>query len=317
FSVNPTAGDAELRCFLDDIRYQGEWQVKVAQHIRDHGGWDVHFSHWHLFDHINHPTVNPADPEGPDYDPVQGEWMIAAQRQTYIIGDAVLKQFLELADDETLVCVLSDHGMPPAHRWGHPLARLEEAGLLVRTPAGRIDLERSQVYVLPDRGSEVYVSLQGREPFGTVPPQRFAAVQEAAIDALLDWRDPLNDKRVVALALKLEDAAVIGFWGDICGDVVFTFNRGFGWGPPVEGGSVGQGRGAQHGSQIPATETPYFTNMATLIAAGPGVRAGYERDWRRHGPMRMIDFAPTVADALGLRPPRHSSGAVLHDLWTE
>lgn len=317
FSVNPTAGDAELRCFLDDILYQGEWQVKVARHLLDHGGWDVHFSHWHLFDHINHPTVNPADPEGPDYDPVQGEWMIAAQRQTYIVGDAVLKQFLELADDETLVCVLSDHGMPPAHRWGHPLARLEEAGLLVRTPAGRIDLERSQVYVLPDRGSEVYVSRQGREPFGTVPPQRFAAVQEAVIDALLDWRDPLNGKRVVALALKLEDAAVIGFWGDICGDVVFTFNRGFGWGPPVEGGSVGQGRGAQHGSQIPATETPYFTNMATLIAAGPGVRAGYERDWRRHGPMRMIDFAPTVADALGLRPPRHSSGAILHDLWAE
>ena len=62
-------------------------------------------------------------------------------------------------------------------------------------------------------------------------------------------------------------------------------------------------------------ETQYFTNMATLIAAGPGIRAGYERDWQRHGLMRMVDFAPTVAHAMGLRPPRHNTGAVLHDLW--
>ncbi len=321
FSINPTGGAAELQCFLDDIRYQGEWQVKVARHVMEHGGWDLHFSHWHLFDHINHPTVNPADPDGPEYDSQVGEWMIDAQRQTYVVGDSVLAQFLELADEETMVCVMSDHAMPPAHRWGHPIARLEEAGLLARKAGGGVDLARSQVYVLPDRGSEVYVSLQGREPFGTVPPERFDAVKDQVIDALLDWRDPLNGKRVVALALKLEDAAVIGFWGDpresACGDVVFTFNRGYGWGPPVEGGSVGKGRGAQHGSQIPTMETPYFTNLATLICAGPGVRAGYERDWQRYGLMRMEDFAPTVAHALGLRPPRHSRGAVLHDLWAD
>jgi hypothetical protein len=319
FSIDPVGGRGELACFLGDIRYQGEWQVRVARHLQANGGWDLHFSHWHLFDHINHPTVNGADPEGPDYDPARGEWLLECQRQTYLVGDAVLRQFLELADEETLVCVISDHGMPPAHRWGHPLARLEETRLLVRSPDGKIDLARSQVYVLPDRGSEVYVSLRGREPFGTVPPERFAAVQEAVLDALLDWRDPLTGRRVVALALKLEDAPLIGFWGDpregVCGDVVFTFNRGFGWGPPLEGGSAGTGRGAQHGSQVPTTETPHFTNMATLICAGPGIRPGYERDWQRRGPMRMVDFVPTLAHLLGLRPPRDSSGAVLHDLW--
>ena len=321
FSIDPTLGDDALKCFLQDIEYQGEWQVKVAKHVMAHEGWDLHFSHWHLFDHINHPTVNPADPDGPDYDPKVGEWMIEAQRQTYIVGDRVLAQFLELADEETLVCVLSDHGMPPAHRFGHPLVRLEEAGLLVRKAGGGVDLEKSQVYVLPDRGSEVYVSLQGREPWGMVPPEKLDEVKDAVLDALLDWRDPLTNKRVVALALKLEDAAVIGFWGDpqtaACGDVVFTFNRGFGWGPPLDGGSVGKGRGAQHGSQIPTMETPYFTNLATLIAAGPGIRPGYERDYHRHGLMRMEDFTPTIAHAIGLRTPKHSRGAVLHDLWDQ
>ena len=139
-------------------------------------------------------------------------------------------------------------------------------------------------------------------------------MQEAIIDALLDWRDPLTDKRAVALALKLEDGQLIGFWGDICGDVVFTFNRGFGWGPPLDGGSIGQGRGALHGSQIPHAETPHFSNMGCWILAGPGVKAGYERDWQRHGLMRMTDVAPTLAHLAGLRPPAQNIGAICHDL---
>ncbi len=314
FSINPVDGAAELRAFLGDIRYQGEWEVKVARYVAEHGGWDHHYCHWHLFDHINHPTVNPADPDGPDYDPTRGAWMIEAQRQTYIIGDAVLKQFLELADDETLVCVISDHAMAPAHRWAHLNARLEETGLLALKPGGAIDFSRSQVYTQADRGSEVFVNLRGREPMGIVPPDDYVRVQEAIIDALLDWRDPLTDKRAVALALKLEDGQLIGFWGDNCGDVVFTFNRGVGWGPPLDGGSMGQGRGALHGSQIPHAETPHFTNMGCWILAGPGVKGGYERDWQRHGLMRMTDVAPTLAHLAGLRPPAQNIGAICHDL---
>jgi predicted AlkP superfamily phosphohydrolase/phosphomutase len=318
FSVGPVAGEAELAAFLDDIRYQGEWQVRVARYLLEHRGWDLHFSHWHLFDHINHPTVNPADPDGPDYDPVRAEWMIHCQRRVYQVADAVLAQFLELAGPETYVCVISDHGMAPAHRWGDVNARLAEVGLLVFEPGTRrIDLTRSKVYTFPDRGAEVFVNLAGREPFGIVPPEDYAAVQEAIIDALLDWRDPVTGKRPVALALKLEDAQIIGLWGEETGDVVFTYNRGYGWGPPLDGGTVGRGRGALHGSQIPTSETPYFTNMACFILAGPRVRAGYERDWRRYGLIRMVDIAPTLAYLAGLRPPAHNMGAVLYDLLVQ
>lgn len=316
FSVGPTAGIAERDAFLDDIRYQGEWEVRVARYVGEHRGWDLHFNHWHLFDHINHPTVNAGDPDGPDYDPEVGDWMIDCQRRTYQVGDEVLSHFLELADEQTYVCVISDHAMAPAHRWGHATALLQEQGLLVMQEGGRgIDFSRSRVYVMPDRGSEVWVNLRGREPMGAVPSEEYEQVQEAVIDALLDWRDPGNrNRRVVALALKLQDAQLIGFWGDVCGDVVFTFNRGYGWGPPLEGGSVGRGRGAQHGSQVPTSETPHFANMGCFILAGPRVRAGYERDWQRYGMMRMIDVAPTLAHLAGLRPPAQNMGAVLYDL---
>jgi hypothetical protein len=160
----------------------------------------------------------------------------------------------------------------------------------------------------------VYINLRGREPMGIVPECDYERVQEEVVDALLDWRDPGTGRRPIALALKLQDAQIIGYWGDVNGDVVLTFNRGYGWGPPTDGKTAGPGRGALHGSQIPPSETENFTNLACFILAGPNVRIGYERDWQRYGLMRMVDLAPTLAHLVGLRPPRQSIGAVLSDL---
>jgi len=317
-SIDPVLGEAELETFADDMLYQGEWLVKAARYMLNNEGWDLHYSHWHLFDHINHPTVNAADPEGPDYDPKIGAWMMACQRRIYEVGDRVLGQFLELADENTIICVTSDHGMAPAHRWGDIPTLLAEHGLLVFADDGRtIDWSRSVAYMQSDRGAEVYINLRGREPMGIVPPEQYADVQEAIINALLDWRDPGTGKRPIALALKLQDAQIIGYWGTENGDVVCTFNRGYGWGPPLDGKSAGPGRGALHGSQIPTSETDHFTNMACFILAGPGIKVGYERDWQRHGLMRMVDLAPTVAHLLDLRPPAQSTGAVLSDLFEQ
>jgi predicted AlkP superfamily phosphohydrolase/phosphomutase len=316
FTVGPSNATG-LRIFLDDIRYQGEWLARAAKHLQRNGGWDLHWCHWHLFDHINHPTVNGADPDGPDYDPQRAAWLMEAQRQTYMVGDAVLKQFLELADEETLVCVVSDHALSPTHRCGDVLGRLVERGLVVLEDGSgsRIDLTRSKVYMQADRGAEIWISLRGREPFGIVPPEDYERVQAQVVDALLDWRDDENGQRVIALALPIQDGQLIGYWGDVCGDVVFVMSRGYGWGTPLSGGTAGRGRGAFHSSQIPTAETAHFTNMATWIVAGPGVKAGYERDWRRHGLMRQTDVAPTLCHLMGVRPPAQSVGAVCHDLF--
>jgi len=322
-SVNPVVDDQHLAIWLDDLRYMGEWEVNVARYIQDHYGWDLHFSHWHPFDWINHATANGIDPRGPNYDPERAAWLLEAQRKAYVLGDDILAQFLELARKDDLICVMSDHAITPTHRAASVPDRLVETGLLVLDDDGQIDRTRSKAYVIAARGCEVYVNLRGREPGGIVPPDRYERVQEEIIDALLDWRDPANDKRPIALALKLQDAQLVGYWGDVSGDVVFCMNRGYGWGRvydlggPASGASVGACRTAIHGSQIPTSETPEFSNMACFLLSGPGVKVGYERDFERWGLMRMIDLAPTFAKLLGLRTPRHSMGAVLNDLLVE
>ncbi len=315
FTINPRA-QAELEAFLEDVSYQGHWEARVARHVQEHHGWDLHFCHWHIFDNINHPTVNAMDPDGPDYDPDIAAWNTEAQRRCYQIADGVLAEFLDLPDDDTVVMVVSDHAMPPAHRWADINDRLAECALMAfDQDTRRIDLANSRTYTWPGRGAEVFINLAGREPSGVVLPHQYERVQNQIIDALLDWRDPGTGKRVIALALRLQDAQIIGYWGQDNGDVICAFDHGVGWGEPLGGGSVGPGRGAIHGSQLPTYETDLFTTMGMMILAGPGVRTGgYERDWQRWGLIREIDVAPTICHLMGLRPPAQNQGVVPYDL---
>jgi len=322
-SVSPVASEAERSLWLDELRYMGEWQARVAGYVQESYGWDLHFSHWHPFDWINHATANGMDPLGPDFDPERAAWLLDAQRKTYQLADDVLRQFLELAREDDIICVMSDHGITPTHRAASVPDRLVEEGLMVIGNDGRIDYAGSVAYVIPARGCEVYVNMCGREPNGIVATSDYERVQESIIDALVGWRDPVNDRRPIALALKLQDAQIIGYWGPVSGDVVFVMNRGYGWGKAYSLtessgiASIGATDTAIHGSQIPTSETAELTNMACCLLSGPGIRTGYERDAERWGLMRMIDMAPTFAHLLGLRPPRHSTGAVLHDLLVE
>ena len=302
--------DDVLAAWLDQMRIQGEWEVSVARYVQAGHGWDLHFCHWHPFDWINHASINELDPDGPNYDRERAAWYLEAQRQTYQLGDDVLRQFLELEREGDLVSIIADHGMAPAHRTGFVPTRLQEVGLLASDPNGQVDMRRSKVY-----GSRaIWVNLEGREPGGIVASAEYERVQEEIIDALLDWRDPATGKRVVAFALKIQDAQIIGHWGYHCGDVAYAMNRGFGWSPPLGGGALGEARDGEHASQIPTSESPEATNLGCCLLAGPGIRVGYERDWERWGLMRMVDMAPTFASCLGLRAPRHSTGAVLGDL---
>ncbi|MBC7237504.1 MAG: alkaline phosphatase family protein [Chloroflexi bacterium] len=311
--------DPTLGAFLADVSYQGHWEARVADYVNQKYGWDLHFCHWHIFDNINHPTVNHIDPDGPDYDPEKAAWNLEAQRRCYVIADEVLAEFLKLADDDTVVMVVSDHAMPPAHRWADIDARLVETGLMVMDPATRkIDMSKSPTYTWPGRGAEIFINLQGREPTGVVPPEEYTEVQDRILDAMLDWKDPATGKRVMALALRLEDAQIIGYWGEDNGDVICVFNHGMGWGAVDGGASVGPGKGALHGSQVPSYETEMFTTMGMMVLAGPGVRqGGYERDWRRWGLIREIDVASTICHLMGLRPPRQNQGVLPYDLLAD
>jgi len=298
---------------LEELDGQTDWIYRTAKHLQSTRGYDLFYLHWHFPDSVLHAQLGAADPESPSYRPKTGPKALEAIGRALERSDAFLGRLLELADEETAIAVVADHGNA-ANKFGVNLgARLKEAGLIVEGPDGKADPVRSKVRM--HGGWQVCVNLRGRDVDGCVEPPQYEAVQERVIDALLDWREPSTNRRAVAWALKKQDAHVLGCWGPTCGDVIFTYNPGFAWVKVKGGGSIGVAEGgANHGPQIPTAATALSSNLAMGLFRGPGIRAGSRRDPEQLGYLRMVDVVPTLCHMAGIEPPRHSQGAVARDL---
>jgi len=317
--------EGDLETVMEEMRYQAQWHVRAARYLQERDlargqrPWDLYQAHWHWPDSAIHAFLAKADPEAPHYDPEQGRFALQVLRRTLQLADEMLAGFMELVGDDGYVFVVSDHGNSPNMYACNIQAYLAERGLIAlseeTTPRGvrRVDLGRSKVYM--HGGLQVCVNLKGRDPQGTVEPADYERVQDEIIDALYEWKEPRTGKRAVALALKKRDAQLIGFFGDTVGDVIFVYNSGFSWAQPREETIEVARGGANHGPQLPTARTAMSSNLAVLMARGPGIRAGYERDRERLGLMRLTDVVPTVCHVLGIHPPAQATGAILWDIF--
>ena len=305
--------DLALTAIFEEIRDQVDWYGGVVRHAAQHRPWALAMMHWHWVDTAQHAFLAGLDPEPGVAPSPRSE---DALRESYRLADRLLGHMLAILEPEDHLIVVSDHGCVPNRRIASITRRLVEQGLVVLKEGGgpreTVDATRSKV--LPFSPHELVVNLAGRNATGIVPPEEFERVRDAAIDALLDWRDPGNGKRVVGYAFPKEHQALLGYWGDRCGDVMFLFNSGYSWGTPSESGSVGRANGiSNHGPQLPTTVTDRSANMATLIAYGPRIRQGYERPYNALGYVSLTDVAPLVAGLLGVETPRDCRGAAPRD----
>ena len=72
---------------------------------------------------------------------------------------------------------------------------------------------------------------------------------------------------------------------------------------------------ANHGAGVPTQETGVSSNMGILLGWGPKIRAGVQRDADRRGPIPMHHIGATLAELLGCRPPHHSDGAIIREMF--
>jgi predicted AlkP superfamily phosphohydrolase/phosphomutase len=300
----------------EEMEYQADWHARAAAHLLETRGWDVFYNHWHFPDSVQHRFMSQADPDSPHYDPLHAEAYLAVLRRSCEIGDRLLGGLLPLAGPDTYVAVVSDHGNASNKHVCHLGRRLREVGLLRRVgPRDDDPIDWANTLAYPHGGFQVNVNLAGREAHGSVEPEHYERVQEQITDALLNWSTD-EGRRAVAFALKKKDAALVGYWGERTGDVVFIYHAGFAWGDPHGGATVAPAPpGANHGPQIPTAETALSSNLATWIMAGPGIKPGYRRDMHRLGPARLIDFVPTLCHALDIVPPAQCQGAVEYDIF--
>jgi len=292
-------GDEET--YFELLDYQAQWFVKAAKYLQETQGWDLFMTQVHGIDWSMHVFTGH---HGIVVDPYPDLWDLMGRN--YEIYDRMVGQFMEMADEDTVIFVVSDHGTIDATVGFNPSQALVDAGLQVRKSVegtftdgepglqvksliGEMDWAKTKAYT---SHGEVWVNLIGRDPDGCVDPADYDDVVAQVIAALYDQRDPETGEPIVSMALTRENTRAIGLHGERVGDVVYTIN-------PQWGGNHGELPNVHYGKSSLNT---------LLVINGPGVKSGVKGKhcW-------LTDITPTIAYLMGVPRPRDVEGRVLFE----
>jgi len=324
-----------LDFYLDQLTAHNDWWEKATRYGLKKIDWDMAFSWVGTIDHVQHVLYGGIDPKASYYDPEQAPAIMAHIRRVYSEVDERIGRILGDVDmEETLVCLVSDHGFSSIEWNPYLKHHLAEAGLLHfeldrDTGDMRIDWASTKAFPLEPCHAHIFVNLKGRDPHGIVEPEDYGRVQEEIIDALLSMRDPVTGTRVVALAVRKEEAGTLGVFEDRgfdrVGDVLFALRPQYMANPFVYPAAVRYRDGTERVIPNPEGYEPAmlhrnFTGVhlclpalremhAAALLAGEGVPV-----LRRRYPMNVVDLAPTLAHLLGVPVPRDAEGNVLKEI---
>ena len=320
--------------YLDQLTQHNDWWEKATRYGLKKIDWDMAFSWVGTIDHIQHVLYGGIDPKCSYYNEQEAPKILGYIRRVYAEIDERIGRILQEVDlDETLVCVVSDHGFS-AIEWNpylkHHLAR---AGLVHFTLDSEtnqmiIDWSRTKAFPLEPCHAHIFVNLKGRDPDGIVDPGDYEKVQEEIIDALLSMRDPRNGQRVVEMAIPKREAGTVGVFEqqgfDRIGDVLFALKPQYMANPFVYPAAVKYRDGTERVIMNPEGFEPAelhrnFTGVhlclpachemhAAVILGGGGI-SKKERAY----PMSVIDLAPTIAHLIGTQIPKNAEGNVLKE----
>jgi len=223
------------------------------------------------------------------------------RRMDDLIGETVRR--LRRGD---LLLVMSDHGFSSFHtcvdmnRWllekGYLV--LEDGVATVETSFAGVDWSKTRAWSLGLAG--IFLNLKGREARGIVDPSEAAAVSREICAALLELRTP-GGESVVGSALTSRDVYG-GPYAAEGPDIVYGTNEGFraGWGCVT--GGLGPSVLYPNDRHWDGDHCHDHRTVPGTLASNAPLDAGAAN---------ILDIAPTVLSALGVRPPSYMEGRSL------
>jgi hypothetical protein len=274
-------------------------------------------------DEFSHQFMAMTTPAYHGYGPALAAHYDGLIRLAYRKTDEFLAHARALMPPDTVTLVSSDHGFGAAWRAVNANLVLHHAGLLHYDEAGRPTAASRAVSYATGATANIYLSVCGRDPGGTVDPAEYGREQERVIQAFRGLRDPAAPHgALVARALRREELAAIETSAGPAnmrhptrsGDVVVILA------PPYQfdGASPHELIAdapmlGQHGYLPDVVDAEANVNMrSAFLMDGPGVRAGHCIRGAR-----AIDLAPTLACALGIAGPSDADGQVLEEAFGE
>jgi len=284
--------------FIELLDYQNQWLANAGRDLMETNDWDLFAMQAHCIDFANHQFILPH--EATDADKAEKMKLLA---RCYESMDRMVGELVDAAGEDALVCVVSDHGAT-VNTCPEVFVNeiLEGAGLLVYEESTaqdvRPEIDRSRTVAEQQRNGFVYISLQGRDPQGVVPPEAYDKAVDDVIDALRAYREPTTGRNPFAMVLRKESARILGLYDSLgrdIGDVVYALLPDF---------------DHEHGRQLPGAVLGGQSINSLLIFSGPGIRPDTELERNAW----LVDVAPTIVHALGWPMPTEAEGAVLYQM---
>jgi len=309
---------------------QADWFLRVIALIRRELDPDVLIMHYHLLDAINHTYLGLLYPKHHRYSEAgaQSAWRVF--EHSYRVLDRIVGEVMRMFPD-ALTVVVSDHAALPILGYVWIARPFMDEGLLTyywNEELGKyvVNWKRSKVFPYGEPPF-IWINLKGRDPGGIVRSgEEYENLQEQIIDILYDIEDPDTGEKVVALALKKQDARSFGLWGDRVGDVIYFLKPGYATTDgPYEASccdvldheqilrlavTKSKYKTGDHGSFMPGAVLGSFSVNSILFIKGRGIREGYEL--KRNS--SLVDIVPTISAHLGLPIPKDAEGKILWDI---
>jgi predicted AlkP superfamily phosphohydrolase/phosphomutase len=294
--------------YLAMAETQARWMMEVAIHVYTTYQPDLMLTGQGPLREIVRQFLL-VDERQPSYSPELAEEYAGYRERGAQIADASLGQLLAATDlQDTILLVVSDHGLAPVHTVVHLNTILEQAGFLSfrESPGFPVDATDSKALALASGGSaHIYVNLRGRERPGVVWPEEYPALLDELVSALSEVRDP-NGQPVFARIARRQEMGGLHLSSPYSGDLFVQAEPGYvlsdEWGKEAAFEPTSCYGGAGYDSALGEMH-------GIFIAAGRGVGEG-----ETIGAVRVVDVAPTVARLLGLTPAEIVDGLALDEV---
>lgn len=295
-------GSAEAR-YLETTVFVQQHFLRTARWALETPPWDLLIAYFPFPDEAEHAWRGHLDPALPGHRPAVAAKIKPYLESAYQLADQFLGVLMAARSPETIVALVSDHGMEGVSRWVAINRALQQNGLQTLDPQGRVDLGRTKAYYPAISNGYLLINTTERKNGIVTAQQRPLVVQEIqrALFGLRDGERPV----VAALADAHLIGAGLGIGGDAGGDLYIELMPGYDFDSAITPGALISERDpiGNHGFN------PLRPSMRTLLVLnGAGVRPG-----RRLSGATLIDFAPTLSSLLGMAAPAQASGRVLDD----
>lgn len=310
----PSDDEIDREQLRHSIREYDRQRFDITRYLLSKDPWDLLFMVAMGPDRAGHHFMRYLDPQHGCYE--DAPRLRDVIRDQYRYCDERLGELVELAGPETVVMVVSDHGIQRLDGKLNINDWLAAEGLLVfdETPDTLTPLAKASVSWSRTRawargyGGQIYLNLHGREAEGCVEPAEAEALL-ANIEARLRGLRS-DDGQPLRMTTLRRSAIYDGPQAERCPDLFVQIEDL----RILTSDLVGHGRMVTPASELGPDDASHAMNGFCALA-GPGVP-----QLGRFAALQILDVAPTVLDLLGVEPPPEMEGRAIHlddDVYSE